>query len=82
MTASAILDSVLDPFANCVTPEAARQIIEFRPDAETQDRVDELAALANSGKLTVEQETEYRELIDAFDLVAILKSKARAALGP
>ena len=81
MTASAILDSVLAPFANCVTPEAARKIIDFRPDAETQARVDELAALASSGELTVEQKTEYRELIDAFDLVAILKSKARTALG-
>ena len=80
MNAGAILESVLDPFAECLTREAAQRIIGFRVDSETQARVDELAALARSGVLADEQRQEYRELVEAFDLVAILKSKARAVV--
>ena len=80
MGASSIIESVLDPFTESLTPQAARKALEFRIDAETQARVDELAELASSGKITAEQQQEYRELIDACDLVAILKSKARQVI--
>ena len=80
MNAGAILESVLDPLTKCLTPEAARTIVDFQPDAKTQARVDELAVLARSGTITKEQRQEYRELLDAFDLVAILQSKARSVL--
>ena len=80
MTAGAILESVLNPFTECLTREAARRITGFRVDTETQERVNQLADLVCSGKITEEQEQEYRELVEAFDLVAILKSRARAVI--
>ena len=80
MSASSIIESVLDPFTESLTPEAARRALEFHIDSETQSRVDELAQLASSGNLTGEQAREYRELIEACDLVAILKSTARQVL--
>ena len=80
MSASSIIESVLDPFAESLTLEAARKALEFRIDAETQARVDELAQLASSGQLTEEERQEYRDLIEACDLVAILKSRARQVL--
>lgn len=80
MNAGAILETVLDPIAECLTSEAALRIIGFQVDSETQTRVDELATLARSGDLSDEQRQEYRELVEAFDLVAILKSKARAVV--
>jgi len=80
MSTSEILDSILNPFTECLTTEAARKIVDFRADRETQNRVDELAAKASSGQLSVEERSEYQEYIHTFDLVAIVKSKARSVL--
>ena len=80
MKAANILDQVLDPFAECLTPDAAERIVAYRVDPETQSRVEELASKANDGSLADEEREEYREFVDAFDLVAILKSRARKIL--
>lgn len=42
-----------------------------------QERVDVLAERANEGTLTEQECAEYKALIDAADLVAILKRQAR-----
>ncbi len=80
MSTGEILERVLDPLAECLTPQAARTILDFRPDAETQAHIDQLAAKANAGELTDEERSQYHEYVEAFDLVAILKSKARSIL--
>ena len=61
-------------------PEAARKIVDFRPDAETQARIDELAAKADTGRLSDDERAQYHAYVEVFDLVAILKSKARSVL--
>lgn len=78
--ATDFLDRILDPVAECFTPEVARRLAELRADPQTQDRLDDLAAKANEGRLTPEEETAYRQAIDAIDLLAILQAKARAYL--
>ena len=80
MSTADILDSVLNPFTECLTEHAARKIVDFRADEETQQRIDELAAKSASGQLNAEDRSEYQRYIDTFDLVAIVKSKARAVL--
>ena len=80
MGTAEIVESVLDPFTECLTPEAARKILAFRPDDATQQRVSELAAKADAGQLNDEDRAAYRDFIEAFDLVAILKTRARAVL--
>lgn len=80
MSTAEILDRVLDPFTECLTAEAAQKIVNFRPDQETQSRIDDLAAKADIGQLSDEERAAYQEYVDAFDLVAILKSKARSVL--
>lgn len=80
MSTTEILDRVLDPFTECLTTEAAQKIVNFRPDQETQSRIDDLAAKADIGQLSDEERAAYQEYVDAFDLVAILKSKARSVL--
>ena len=42
---TAVLDRFLEPVRECLTPESARQLVEFRVDAVTQARVDELAQI-------------------------------------
>ena len=80
MTAGTILESVLNPITECLTQEAARRITAFCVDTETQQRVNQLAGLTRSGKITEEQQQEYSALVEAFDLVAILKSRAPAVI--
>jgi len=80
MSTAEIIDRVLDPFTECLTPQAARKIVDFRPDTETQARIDELAVKADTGQLTDDERAQYHDYVEAFDLVAILKSKARSVL--
>lgn len=74
------LDRLLDPIAECFTPEVARRLVELRADAETQARIDELAARANEGMLSSSEQEEYQGYVEAIDIVSILQAKARKVL--
>ena len=65
---TALLDRLLDPVGNALTPEAARRL------------VDELAERANQGTLTQEERSEYEALIAAGTVIGVLQAKARAVL--
>ena len=75
-----VLDRVLDPFAQCLTPDVAQRIVNLRADAETQARVDELAEMANEGRLSSAEAAEYSRYREAFHFVTILQAKARRLL--
>jgi hypothetical protein len=74
------LDRLLEPLARALTPAAARALVNFRADSETQARIAELAEKCNEGQLTVQERQEYEAFVRAIDLVAILQSKARRLL--
>ena len=78
--AANFLDRVLDPLAESLNPEAARSIVALRIDAEIQARVGVLAEEANEGDLTPEERSEYLSYVEASDLLAIFKLKARRHL--
>ena len=75
-----LLDRVIEPITDCLTPEAAARIANVRADAETQARVDELAEKANEGLLSEEERGDYDRLLAWFHLVTILQAKARRIL--
>jgi hypothetical protein len=77
---TAILDRLLDPVGQALTPEAARRLIDLRADPQAQARIDRLAERANEGQLSQEDRAEYESLIAAANVIAILQAKARAAL--
>ena len=72
-----VIDRVLDPFLDCLTPEVARKIVDLRANSATQQRLDELADKANEGLLTPEERALYDRFLDAFHFVTILQAKAR-----
>jgi hypothetical protein len=74
------MDRVLDPLADCLNREAALRIVELRIDPEIQARVDVLAERANEGELTPDERAEYLSYVEAADLLAIFKLKARRHL--
>ena len=78
--AESALDRLLVPLTACFTPEVAARIVELRPDANLQARLDVLADKANQGTLTAAERLEYEEYVEAFDIVGILKAKARLTL--
>jgi hypothetical protein len=77
-TASIHLDRLLEPFADCLTPEVAAKVADLQADDATQDRIDYLADRANDGLLTEEERDEYEGYLHAIDVIAILQAKARA----
>lgn len=80
MSTTEILEQVLDPFVECLTPEAARKIVALRADPAIQVRLDELAELANEGRLTPDERGEYEKFRATFHMVTLLQSKARQLL--
>ena len=77
---SQVLDRLLDPVAECLTPEVARALVNLRARPEVQARIDELAEKCNEGELTPVEQAEYRNIVDAIDFISILQAKARALL--
>jgi hypothetical protein len=80
MSTAEMLEQVLDPFVDCLTPEAARKIIALRADPDLQARLDELADGANEGTLTAEEQAEYEKFRATFHMITLLQSKAREIL--
>jgi len=80
MSAATVLDQFLDPLSRCLDTESARRVLALGVPAAVQARVDTLAELANEGLLTDDERAEYEATVNAEDLVAILKLKARRQL--
>jgi hypothetical protein len=75
-----VLDRLLDPVAECLTPEVARALVNLRAQPDVQARIDELAEKCNEGELNPDERAEYQAVVDAIDLISILQTKARARL--
>jgi hypothetical protein len=74
------LDSLLDTFSRCLDAESARRVTEFRLDPAVQARISFLGERANDGSLSEGERGEYESLVNAADLISILKLKARRQL--
>jgi hypothetical protein len=79
-TAAINLDRLLEPFADCLTPEVAAKVADMRADNEIQQRIDYLADRANEGLLTPEEHDEYAGYLHAIDVISVLQAKARSQL--
>jgi hypothetical protein len=75
-----VLDRMLDPLRDVLTPALARRLVRFRADAATQARVQELADKCNEGELTPAERREYAAYVRAIHVISVLQSKARRAL--
>jgi hypothetical protein len=78
--ATAGLAKILDPVAQCFTPEVAKRVAELRADPAVQARIEELADKCNEGTITPEEMAEYDASIQAMDVVAVLQKKARTLI--
>ena len=74
------LEGLLDPLSRCLDAESARRVAEFQIAPDVQERIGTLAERANEGLLTDDERAEYEAVINAADIISILKLKARRQL--
>lgn len=77
---TAVLERLVAPLGECLTPESARRLLALKPDPEVQQRVDDMATRHTEGRLTHQEQAEYGRYVSYATFIAILKSKARQLL--
>jgi len=80
MATTSCLDRLLDPLTEAFTPGMATALLELRVDSELEARIGDLRNKANSGTLTAEEDAEYKDFVDAVDLISVMQAKARRFL--
>lgn len=75
-----VLDDLVTPLSDCLTPESARRVIALKADRKLQARVNDLAGRHSRGELSAAEQAEYGRYVTFGTFVAILKSKARQLL--
>lgn len=63
-----------------MTTIRARKIVALRADPLAQQRLDELADLANEGQLALGDRADYERYLAVFHFITLLQSKARRIL--
>ena len=81
-TETAILSRLIEPRRAGLSPEAARYILTLEFQNSDQQRMNELAAKARNGALSLDEERELENYRHVGHLLALLRSKARASLRP
>jgi hypothetical protein len=74
------LDRLLEPLADCLSPDVAAKVAVLQADETIQDRIDYLAERANEGLLSSEERDEYETYLHAIDVITVLQAKARSSL--
>jgi hypothetical protein len=77
---SPVLDQLVAPLSDCLTPASARRLLALKADRGLQARVQDLAGRHRRGLLTPDEQAEYGLYVSYSTFVAILKSKARQLL--
>ena len=77
---TSVLDRLVDPLGQILTPEVARKLVHLHFDAKAQARIDKLARKCNQGELSANERREYETYVLIIDFVALLQAKARALL--
>ena len=71
---------MLEPVTAVMSREFAETLVKLRADAILLNRIEELRTKANNGTMTTEEDTEYKDFVEAVDLISILQAKARKVL--
>jgi hypothetical protein len=79
-TQEAIIDEMLEPFADALTPEVARRFVNVKAPPSIQRRVDELAAKCNEGQLTETERADYENYVRVGNFFSLIKAKAKRVI--
>ncbi len=71
------LDRLLNHLTETLTPESASALLNLRADLHLLSLIDELRGKANGGMLTPAEDAEYKDFVEAVDIVSIIQARAR-----
>ncbi len=71
------LDQFLDPAVGWLTAESARKLANWKVSGDLRERIEQLGHKANLGKLTEEEDAEYRAYLDDAEVISLLQAKTR-----
>jgi hypothetical protein len=74
---TSILERLLDPISQVLTPDVARKLADRRADPTVQARLEELAYKRIEGQLSSEEHAEYETYVRAIEFIAVVQAKAR-----
>jgi len=80
MSTASYLDRFLEPVTEAFTLALARALVDLRADPELESQLENLRRKANEGKLTPEEDAEYKDFVEAVDVISIIQAKARKFL--
>ena len=80
MATTSYLDRLLEPLTEVFTPTMASAVLELRADSELQSHIDEIRRKASAGTLTPAEDAEYKDFVEAVDVISIMQAKARRFL--
>lgn len=75
-----VVDELLDPVGNCLTPEVAQRLVGLRATPQVQEKLDDFAEKSSEGTLTAEERVHYEASLRAINFISILQLKARALI--
>ena len=75
-----ILDQLLTPVGDCLTPEVARHLVDLHASDDVQARLETLADKSTAGQLSAEERAEYATAVAAIEFISVLQAKARRVL--
>jgi hypothetical protein len=79
-TQDAIIDEMLEPFADALTPETARLFVDLKAPPSIRARVNELAAKSNEGQLSDAERSDYENYVRVGSFFSLIKAKAKRVI--
>jgi hypothetical protein len=80
MATTSYLNRLLEPLTEAFTPKMASVLLGLRVDSEMEAHIGELRRKASAGALTPAEDAEYKDFVEAVDLISIMQAKARRFL--
>ena len=78
---ASILDRLLTPVGQCLTPDVARHLLDLHADADVQASLEALADKCTEGQLSPDERVEYETAVAAIEFISVLQAHARRLLG-
>lgn len=75
-----VVDELLDPVGQCLTPEVAHRLAGLRATPQVQEKLDAFAEKSSEGTLTAEERLPYEAILRAINFISLLQLKARALI--
>ena len=78
MKSRQVIDQLLD--SKSFTPAIAKELIKLKFDPATEIRLEQLAEKSNEGSLSSAERSEYESIVQAFDIIGVLRGQAQSIL--